>query len=78
MEGCNCSRYLRRIENYDVVSFDIFDTLLMRPYANPSDLWMSVGKVHNLPDFAYKRYQAEVGTRQSNPQLGDINLDMIY
>lgn len=32
----------RKIDEYDVVSFDIFDTLLIRPYLRPEDLFYHV------------------------------------
>lgn len=31
------------IEQYDIISFDMWDTLVSRPFVNPSDLWEYVG-----------------------------------
>jgi len=36
---------LKLIEDFDVISFDVFDTLLLRPYLGQEDLWRDVGKV---------------------------------
>lgn len=32
------------IENFDVISFDVFDTLLLRPYLTQEDLWLDLGR----------------------------------
>lgn len=32
------------IEKFDVISFDVFDTLLMRPYLTQEDLWLDFGR----------------------------------
>jgi len=33
---------LKLIENFDVISFDVFDTLLLRPYLGQEDMWRDV------------------------------------
>jgi len=35
---------LKLIENVDVISFDVFDTLLLRSYLGQEDWWRDVGK----------------------------------
>lgn len=43
--------------NYDVISFDIFDTLLLRPLKKPSDLFHIIGKRLNFEGFAFSFYR---------------------
>ncbi|MCV6598920.1 MAG: HAD-IA family hydrolase [Alphaproteobacteria bacterium] len=70
------------IDNYDVVSFDIFDTLLLRPYAKPVDLFSHLEQLENVEGFAEERVNAERRTRRiikgNNPKYEDITLDEIY
>lgn len=68
-----------------VVSFDVFDTLLVRGHARPRDLFLQLGKAlaeKNLspvpPEvFARRREQAELAARQSVPS-GEVTLAEIY
>lgn len=32
------------LEGFDVISFDVFDTLLLRPYLTQEDLWLDLGR----------------------------------
>lgn len=41
------------IERHDVISFDIFDTLLVRPYVEPEDLFIHLEKLQN--DYGYTK-----------------------
>jgi len=56
---------LQRILDDDikVVSFDIFDTLLLRPVTHPQDVWRLVGKIADIPFFREKRRIAEEKTK---------------
>ncbi|MDR1008530.1 MAG: HAD-IA family hydrolase [Campylobacteraceae bacterium] len=54
-----------QIAKYDIISFDIFDTLLIRPFQKPTDMFSFIEKdareitmIPNL-DFRYQRIQAE-------------------
>lgn len=49
---------------YDVVSFDIFDTLILRPFAKPNALFMIVGKRLNIMEFHSIRTDAEKQARE--------------
>lgn len=49
---------------YDVVSFDIFDTLILRPFAKPADLFMLVGKRLKRAEFYRIRTDAERRARE--------------
>lgn len=54
----------RKLCEYDVVSFDVFDTLLFRPFAVPSDLFYLVSERLNYPDFHTIRIEAEETVRR--------------
>ena len=54
---------------YDVISFDVFDTLLFRPFSSPSDLFMLVGERLDIMDFTQIRLKAEEEARQKNRLL---------
>lgn len=56
--------FARRLLNYDIVSFDIFDTLILRPFSAPVDLFMLVGNKLNYFDFTKIRINAEREARQ--------------
>lgn len=48
---------------YDVISFDIFDTLIFRPFSEPTDLFFFLGKKTGILDFKRLRMQAEAEAR---------------
>lgn len=54
----------KRLLEYDVVSFDIFDTLLLRPFAQPHDLFMIVGEKLDITGFLRNRREAERKARE--------------
>lgn len=67
---------VRRIEEYDYISFDVFDTLLLRPYARPTDLFRHMERNENVPGFADARISAERRARtKENPE---VTLSEIY
>lgn len=50
--------------NFDVVSFDLFDTVLFRSVKRPTDIFQLMERQLGLPGFAQQREQAEWATRQ--------------
>ncbi|MBO7219405.1 MAG: hypothetical protein J6V40_05475, partial [Clostridia bacterium] len=54
-----------KLLHYDVVSFDIFDTLILRPFQTPSDLFMVLGDKFNQINFKNIRYNAEQYVRNN-------------
>ena len=40
-----------------VVSFDLFDTLLIRPFVRPTDLFRLMERINDVPGFADRRIQ---------------------
>ena len=53
-----------RLAAYDVVTFDVFDTLLLRPLARPEDAFYLLGARLGYPDFRRLRIQAEEEARR--------------
>lgn len=56
--------YVNRLMQFDVISFDIFDTLIFRPFSEPADLFYFVGKELGILDFKRIRQEAEREIRQ--------------
>ncbi len=67
-----------RIDRAKVVSFDIFDTLLVRPYVRPIDLFQHMEQHFSAPGFATARIQAEKAARAHHRNVEEITLDEIY
>lgn len=69
----------KKIDEADVVSFDIFDTLLMRPVYKPRDQFFFVEKENKVVDFRKKRIRAEEWARNhTNKQNREIDIFDIY
>lgn len=69
------------IKDYDVISFDIFDTLVFRPFYNPKDLFRTLSEYHNCLNFYHERVQAEKNIRKIKKQKfghHEITLREIY
>ena len=76
-------------QDIQIVSFDIFDTLVYRPFWNPTDLFYFLGQyaenvlgVSDILDFSTLRIEAENKAREiakyKTPAREDIILDEIY
>lgn len=65
------------IDRSEVVSFDIFDTLLKRDVTTPTELFDVVGAKINDPHFKRKRVNAEIAAR-AHSNKAEITLDEIY
>ena len=66
-----------RLAEYDVISFDIFDTLLLRPFARPSDLFFVAGERLGCLNYEAIRRQAEQDARKDalwNIGCGEVTL----
>ena len=55
---------ISKLKNYDVISFDIFDTLLLRPFSEPSELFYFLGIEFSCPDLRRIRQEAESEARK--------------
>ncbi len=65
----------------EIVSFDLFDTLLFRPFSAPADVFYLVGERLQIPDFRSIRIQAEKTARErrmASHGNGEVNLSEIY
>lgn len=70
-----------RLEKYDVVSFDIFDTLILRPFVRPTDLFYIVGEKLGYLDFVNLRTETERQCRLESKKNGgsaEIDIKDIY
>lgn len=69
-------KFIKKIKKYDIISFDIFDTLVTRTIYSPDDIFLIIGGNINDLEFIKKRKEAEV---KANIKLDhDVNLDEIY
>lgn len=72
----------KEIDKYDIISFDIFDTLLIRPFLKPTDLFDFLGFIKKDFDFSALRQLAEKMTRIrktfKEKYSEDITYDEIY
>jgi len=69
------------LSTYDVVSFDVFDTALLRTVYEPTDVFRLVGLIIGDTQFHRRRVAAETSARRKNFNENDsheINLDQIY
>jgi FMN phosphatase YigB (HAD superfamily) len=87
----NLEQYLRfsvdglhqAIERADLVSFDIFDTVITRLSARPDSVMRSVGTrlLRDFPEatgYFERRKQAELAAREAKDWAGDVSLTEIY
>ena len=69
----------KAIDEHEVISFDIFDTLLVRPYVKPTDLFIHLELLNNVPGFAKARVKAEfLARRNAQDRKEDVTFDEIY
>lgn len=69
----------KKIDAADVVSFDIFDTLLLRPVYQPRDMFYFLEKDNQVIDFRRKRVRAEEWARNHTGKKNrEINIFDIY
>lgn len=70
---------IRADESVRVVSFDIFDTLIVRPYARPTDLFRHIEQAEDAPGFRNERVAAERRCRRrEDDSPGEVTFDEIY
>lgn len=58
--------FAKNLLSYDVISFDVFDTLIFRPVKNPTDVFILVGEELGIIDFVEIRKNAEKRVREIN------------
>lgn len=65
----------------DVVSFDVFDTLLLRPFDDPKSVFYLVGEALHCPSFTRYRVLAEKQARKESMEktgFNEVTLEEIY
>lgn len=75
------TQIFEEIKNYDIISFDIFDTLIFRPFHNPKDLFRILSEHHNCLNFYSERIKAEKEARKiKTNKFGhyEVTLEEIY
>lgn len=71
---------VQKLLQYDVISFDVFDTLIYRYLARPTDVFYFIGEKLNYPDYRKLRTEAEVQARKEKHRMSgtyEVNLDEI-
>ena len=66
------------IKKHNIISFDIFDTLLIRPYVKPTDLFLHIEKLYKIKGFHKNRIMAEKLARGKYIDYEEITLNQIY
>ena len=70
------SAFMDAMEGYDAVSFDVYDTLVVRPYVSPVDVFLHMERIHGAEGFARLREDAEEDVRRR--VRGEITLEQVY
>ena len=66
------------IKPYDIISFDVFDTAIIRLFESPVDIFKYIEENKNLTNFKADRINSESEARKINSHKKDINLEDIY
>lgn len=81
VDGMNLEEIKRLIDAHQVISFDVFDTLLFRNVFFPTDIFKIVGKkmedLYGIENFYDLRINAETESRKTI-ENGESNLEDIY
>lgn len=68
------------IDRAEIVSFDMFETLVVRRYVSPLDVFYYIEKKHKVSGFAKNRIESEKQLRSDSYKKGieEVTLDQIY
>lgn len=72
----SCEDHFEDISKKELVSFDVFDTLVNRPFFKASDLFRYLEYEYDIPGFASARIKAEKDARERLNK--EVDLDEIY
>jgi len=73
----SAEKYVETLKEYDVISFDVFDTLIFRPVALPTDVFYFVGLKMDISNFTGIRTWAEWDARvKCNNRNGHMEIDL--
>ncbi len=68
---------LKELMTYDVISFDIFDTLILRPVSTPADVFHLMGEKFGIMDFKNIRIWAESDARlKHSEKFNDVEVNL--
>lgn len=73
--------FAKQVKKYDVISFDIFDTMIFRPFSSPTDLFILLGDMLQINDFKQIRINAEKRARDLSAVLHgtrEVTIEDIY
>ena len=75
-----CSKDIAKlICEFDVISFDIFDTLLLRPFVKPTDVWRDIEERERADGFFEARQKADKKSyRAATQRGGEHTIDEVY
>jgi HAD superfamily hydrolase (TIGR01549 family) len=68
---------INEIDKFEIISLDIFDTIILRPYLKPADMFVHIEQILNIKNFSKNRIEAEKKAR-ANSVEGEITLNDIY
>ena len=70
-------KYVEKLSAYDVISFDVFDTLIFRPLSLPTDVFYLIGYELEIMDFKNIRIWAEWDARiKYNAKEGNMEINL--
>ena len=71
--------FVKDLENFEVISFDVFDTCIFRPFSKPTDIFYLLEAKNGIINFSEIRQKAEAVARQktSKPNF-EIDIYDIY
>ena len=79
--GMSIDQTLEALSKYEVVSFDIFDTLIFRPFDDPTAVFYLMGKELGIMDFKRLRMLAEHQSRKksySSRKTNEVSIAEIW
>jgi HAD superfamily hydrolase (TIGR01549 family) len=77
----NPIEFAQYLAEHDVISFDVFDTLILRCFSKPTDLFFEVGEKLEYPDFEHIRREIEgVARERKYKKFGhrEVNFEDIW
>ena len=70
-------QYVSKLSSYDIISFDVFDTLIFRPLSLPTDVFYLIGHEFGIMDFKNIRTWAEWDARvKYNAKEGNMEIGL--
>ena len=68
----------KQIDAHDLISFDVYDTLLSRIFSSPEDVFSYIEQKYEMPGFKEKRIEANIKAYNSKRQSQEVSLELIY